>query len=149
MQRAAGGTDGARVGNPHLRSRCPPRRVASRTGRLAYNATSMTASADKVDATQGEAADCMGGFQVLYQAPAIYQLSLPQSVAEVIESLAPIFNIGVDFLTAMPLECMGVGGFLPELIVHLILPPFALMLPYPLVASADQKLRDQVLRRSS
>ena len=44
-----------------------------------------------------------GSFQIIYQVPTIYQLSLPASVTAIIESFTPIFSLGIDFLTTIPL----------------------------------------------
>ena len=80
-----------------------------------------------------------GSFQIIYQVPTIYQLSLPASVTAIIESFTPIFSLGIDFLTTIPLECVGLGGFRTELVVYMLLPILVLGVTYPLVVSAGPK----------
>ena len=87
-----------------------------------------------------------GSFQIIYQVPIIYQLSLPRSVARLLEAIAPGINLGFDVLTTIPLECIGVGGFRPELVVHLLLPLVVLGFAYPLVVSTGHKKTKRVSR---
>ena len=80
-----------------------------------------------------------GSLQILYQMPAIYQLSLPRGVSDILEYLTPISDLGFDLLTTVPLECIGGGGFLPQLVVYLLLPLVVLGISYPLVVPRGQR----------
>ena len=91
-----------------------------------------------------------GSFQILYQVPIIYQLSLPLSVTRLLAAVNPMVNLGLDLLTTVPLECLGVGGFRPVLVVHLVLPLVVLGVTYPLVISSGRRIalkRDAQKRR--
>ena len=76
--------------------------------------------------------------QVLSKVPIIYQLRLPLSVSVLIATILPIIDLGFDGLAAAPLQCMGLHGFLPQLIFHVLLPPIAFAFVSPFVGGEDE-----------
>ena len=91
-------------------------------------------------------------YQVLSQVPTIYQLSVPSSVASIIASLTPIFDVGIGGLTTMPLQCLGFGGFLAELIVTMLIPIVALVvtsLPIQSILRPKRSINTSQTRRAS
>ena len=88
-----------------------------------------------------------GAFQIFYQVPSIYQLSVPVAVARLIEFITPVVDFGLHLLATIPLECLGVGGFQPELVVYLVLPLVVLGVTYPiLVSQGPKKVTNRGLR---
>ena len=87
-----------------------------------------------------------GTYQILGKVPSIYQLSLPPGVTSAIASITPFIDIGVGGLSATPLECMGLGGFLPQLICYMLLPPITLVLAYPLIALTSEAMTGTTMR---
>ena len=79
-----------------------------------------------------------GCYQILIKIPATYQLSLPSDVADSIASITPVVDIGLGGIAAVPLQCLGFQGYLPQLIFAILLPPFALALAYPLMVERSK-----------
>ena len=58
--------------------------------------------------------------------------------------------MGLDGISVTPFQCMGLGGFLPQLIVYMLLPPIALLLACSFVFMQQQpsKGRRRMLDRA-
>ena len=80
-----------------------------------------------------------GTYQILTKIPSTYQLSLPKAVADVIARIVPVIDLGLGNFAAVPLECLGFRGYLPQLLFVMMVPPFAVALAHPLVVSRERK----------
>ena len=80
-----------------------------------------------------------GTYQVLAKVPSIYALSLPPDVSGTIDLFAPVVDIGFGRLAATPLDCLGMGGFLPQLIFLMLIPPLVLLIASPIILRGKGK----------
>ena len=61
-------------------------------------------------------------YQVLVKVPTIYKLSLPSSVADLLSTLDKLIDIGLEPIIKLPLQCIGLHGFLPQLRTYMLMP---------------------------
>ena len=59
-------------------------------------------------------------YQIVTLIPSVYDADLPEPIRDVLESLSLVTCLSFEFST--PLECQGLSGFLPVLIVWLVGP---------------------------
>ena len=80
-----------------------------------------------------------GSYQILTKVPSTYQLSLPPTVADLIATVLPALDLGLGGIAAVPLQCLGFRGYLPQLIFVMVLPPIAFAVLYPMVVNRSKK----------
>ena len=90
---------------------------------------------------------CGGTYQILTKIPSTYQLSLPKAVADIIARIVPVIDLGLGNFAAVPLQCLGFRGYLPQLLFVMMIPPFAVALAYPLVVTRGKQT--QIRQRTS
>ena len=76
-----------------------------------------------------------GGYQILTKVPAIYQLALPSGVSDIIATILPAVEFGLGGVATVPLQFLGLSGYLPQLLFVMLLPPVVFALAYPLVVA--------------
>jgi hypothetical protein len=72
---------------------------------------------------------CWSFYQIVTLIPQVYSVILPDSIAKLLRPITTLVQINFDGLDA-PLQCMGLGGYLPKLVAA-IMTPLALMLLMP------------------
>ena len=70
--------------------------------------------------------------QVIALVPHIYSIALPASVKALLDSITVVVSISFGF-AATPMQCMGLGGYLPWLVLTACT-PLVLMGLAPLLA---------------
>lgn len=59
-------------------------------------------------------------YQIVSLIPSVYNANLPESISDLLETMSVVTGLSLSFGT--PLECQGLGGFLPILIAWIIAP---------------------------
>ena len=87
-----------------------------------------------------------GTYQVITKLPAVCQLgSLPASVSDLLALLTMAVDVGFESFSGVPLQCIGMQGFLARLIFYVVVPPTVLMLASPFIKriSGSERRRPQ------
>ena len=74
---------------------------------------------------------CWSFYQVATLVPSLYAVPLPSSIASMLTQEQVIVHLNFDSIE-MPLQCVGLGGFMPKLVVAMV-GPLVLMALAPLV----------------
>jgi hypothetical protein len=61
-------------------------------------------------------------FQIVSQVPSVYEISMPSPVDFYLESISTVVTLGLTSVATMPLECVGLAGYQPRLILWMIVP---------------------------
>ena len=67
--------------------------------------------------------------QVLTKVPSVYKLSLPSNVRSILAQIGNLCDIGLEPLVKLPIQCVGLHGFIHELRAYMVLPVFAMLCP--------------------
>ena len=65
----------------------------------------------------------VGFFMVATKVDTVYDVGLPNDVEAIVRTLANIFSLGLQGVATTPLACLGLSGYVYELIFWIFLPP--------------------------
>ena len=85
--------------------------------------------------------------------PQIYDVALPNDVKVIVDLLSSIFTFGLQGVATTPLQCLGLGGYVIELLFWMGLPVFAVstvlitVVPWSVVQRLCFKAKVSLLER--
>jgi hypothetical protein len=73
-------------------------------------------------------------FQISTQVPIVYEVTFPVEVNAILESFSYLVSFGLHGIATTPLECMGLGGYVPRLLFWMAVPPVSIIIVLVAVA---------------
>jgi hypothetical protein len=89
-------------------------------------------------------------YQIATRIPRVYEVALPASVANALDTFSTVVTFGMENVAVTPLECMGLAGYVPRLLFWMTFPAAVtlVIVGYVVLSSGSRVLIGQLARAS-